>query len=430
MKTSEIVNRNIRISGRFFFIVILFVCTMFSHASIISAQTIDFNEALTEEESAIANDDITPIELDYSSSKIKTVLHKTGLIIELTIKKVAQTLSMSSMGNFHAFVASSSFRPGYKKMDFVIVGYKVFSGKGLSKKAEKYLSQDFPLPPRKDFRGFVKYSPSLEPVDSKSSRLNFKLNLEVDIGEAIKTASLAGINLSISALTYYSADMFLQSIQLQPIQNLIKKLFPKCIKLVTGKATSSSVDEIIETGTISRERLLGNISIDEVLDFSIKLGISFACFIVTSATQGAVISSVAMATLPIPVIGNVAMGALLGVIVSRTAAISVNVGLKYLHSKYVIIKFKRINRCLKEGSVYYEDLLYWLRENIAKETKKDEYRTIHKLLQFLRIKPVEEQRKWREILLTIRPILEFQSIQESSWIASRYISLLDLIVSN
>lgn len=143
-------------------------------------------------------------------------------------------------------------------------------------------------------------------------------------------------------------------------------------------------------------------------------------------TAGAALSAV---TLPIPVIGQVAVGAMLVNLAITNAPGLINWSVEEFRKGVFRDRLGKATMYLMGKYPPGKAQVSWFDNQVKAEAGKDDYSTLHRILFFLRLQPLNVRKPWKQAIKFYVPPVARQAEQKQSFNAERYLSILNYLLN-
>ncbi|MFZ2957658.1 MAG: hypothetical protein WA705_12270 [Candidatus Ozemobacteraceae bacterium] len=361
------------------------------------------------------------------------VHERAGKGILFGLQKVFQTVNQAGGDDFKINLTSSKFSSENTHLQLQIDGSMNALGWTTRVWLIKYFSTEMPLPQRPECRGFLKF---ILPADTKSIADNavvqtkFTCTLDVKVDECLKIIGMAIVGTGLSHLTVFQSDAFLQILDRIPQQNVqivLQKFFPRMFSFLAKRSAKKFFDELQLDGQVTGIRILTQIGLDEITGFSMSFGLGLAQSAAVGCVQGAVGVGVGAAVCTMPFFGNVAVGAIIVAITGKTADSLINFGINSFEAGLYRDRFAKIEGWLLGTYSPGVNQADWLVKQVATEAKKDDYSSLQRLvIHIQRVSPLKRG-FWQPYVNKLRSPVEFQARQDGSWVAQKYLGILDVL---
>lgn len=373
----------------------------------------------------------TPVQ----AASLDTAREKLGLALIAGLHRLLHVAN--DLGrNFEGKISSWDFVDGHRRLRIRIEGFAVLEGRWIRHRVMQFLSVETPLPRRPECEGFFQVMipewaakvPDRDPVP-----LPYRLDMQVDLDEAMKVAGMAAFNRLIEDLSIFSSADYQKVFAAVPnkrLQEILGKLFPGFLKYLTTRTVDTAFDQVLEHGGANGTALLAGFNLDELIGFGLNFGLGLVSTAAGGAAAGAAASAVGAAAITVPVIGEVAVGTVLVIVAAKTATTLVAWSKRAVQDTIFLDRFSKIDWYLLDRYPSGERDYNWFINQVNKESASEKYETLSQFMLFLRFRNLEIRRRWSPVMLQkIGPILESRAVHHQSWSAPKYRGMIDILFS-
>ncbi|OQA06695.1 MAG: hypothetical protein BWY66_01732 [bacterium ADurb.Bin374] len=358
---------------------------------------------------------------------------RAGKGILFGLQRIFLVINQAGQGEFQVKLSSTAFSEGNTRLKLVIGGNLNVIGWTAKYWIAKLFPTEMPLPPRPECRGFLKVHlpEGLSGIaDAAVVNLGFTVTLEVKVDECIRMIGMAVVGSGLSRVGLFESDAFLQILNQIPqaqIQYVTKKFFPKLFNFLARRSAKKFFDELLLDGQVTGSRIMTHIGLGEITGFAVNFGLGLARNAAVAGAQGAVGASVGAAVCSLPMFGNIALGAVLVAITGKAVDSLLDFGMNAFEAGMYRDRFAKIEGWLLGTFSPGENQAEWLEQQVAVEAQKDDYSSIQRLIIYIQRIPPLKRGFWEPFVAKLRVPLEFRACQEGSWIAQKYLGILDVL---
>lgn len=358
---------------------------------------------------------------------------RAGKGILFGLQRIFLVINQAGQGEFQIKLSSSAFSEGNTRLKLVIDGNLNVIGWTLKYWIAKHFPNEMPLPQRPECRGFLKFQLPAgfsDIADGKVVHVGFTTTLEVKVDECIRMIGMAVVGSGLSRVGLFESDAFLQILNQIPqaqVQYVTKKFFPKLFNFLTRRSAKKFFDELLLDGQVTGSRIMAHIGLGEITGFAVNFGLGLARNAAVAAAQGAVGAGVGAAVCSLPMFGNIALGAVLVAITGKAVGSLLDFGLNAFEAGMYRDRFAKIEGWLLGTFSPGEHQAEWFEQQVAAEAQKDDYSSIQRLVIYIQRVPPLKRGFWEPYVAKLRAPLEFKARQEGSWIAQKYLGILDVL---
>jgi len=359
---------------------------------------------------------------------------RAGKGILFGLQRIFLVINQAGQGEFQVKLSSTAFSEGNTRLKLVIGGNLNVIGWTAKYWIAKLFPTEMPLPPRPECRGFLKVHlpEGLSGIaDAAVVNLGFTVTLEVKVDECIRMIGMAVVGSGLSRVGLFESDAFLQILNQIPqaqIQYVTKKFFPKLFNFLARRSAKKFFDELLLDGQVTGSRIMTHIGLGEITGFAVNFGLGLARNAAVAGAQGAVGASVGAAVCSLPMFGNIALGAVLVAITGKAVDSLLDFGMNAFEAGMYRDRFAKIEGWLLGTFSPGENQAEWLEQQVAAEAQKDDYSSIQRLVIYIQRVPPLKRGFWEPYVAKLRAPLEFKARQEGSWIAQKYLGILDVLL--
>ncbi len=359
---------------------------------------------------------------------------RAGKGILFGLQRIFLVINQAGQGEFQVKLSSTAFSEGNTRLKLVIGGNLNVIGWTAKYWIAKLFPTEMPLPPRPECRGFLKVHlpEGLSGIaDAAVVNLGFTVTLEVKVDECIRMIGMAVVGSGLSRVGLFESDAFLQILNQIPqaqIQYVTKKFFPKLFNFLARRSAKKFFDELLLDGQVTGSRIMTHIGLGEITGFAVNFGLGLARNAAVAGAQGAVGASVGAAVCSLPMFGNIALGAVLVAITGKAVDSLLDFGMNAFEAGMYRDRFAKIEGWLLGTFSPGENQAEWLEQQVAVEAQKDDYSSIQRLIIYIQRIPPLKRGFWEPFVAKLRVPLEFRARQEGSWIAQKYLGILDVLL--
>lgn len=361
------------------------------------------------------------------------MFERAGKGILFGLQRMFLVINQAGRGEFQVKLSSSAFSDENTRLKLVIDGNLNVIGWTLKYWIAKLFPNETPLPQRPECRGFLKFHLPADLsniADADVVNVAFTTTLEVKVDECIRMIGMAVVGSGLSHVRLFESDAFLQILNQIPqaqVQYVMKKFFPSLFNFLTRRSAKKFFDEIQLDGKVTGSRIMAHIGLNEITGFAVNFGLGLARNAAVGAAQGAVGVGVGAAVCSLPVFGNIALGAVLVAITGKTVDSLLDFGLNAFEAGMYRDRFAKIEGWLLGTFSPGVNQAEWLEKQVAAEAQKDDYSSIQRLVIYIQRVPPLKRGFWEPYVNKLRAPLEFRARQEGSWIAQKYLGMLDVL---
>ncbi|KAF1083523.1 MAG: hypothetical protein GQF41_0301 [Candidatus Rifleibacterium amylolyticum] len=362
---------------------------------------------------------------------------RLGQAITCVFERLSQAGISAGKGNFTAGVEKPKFSRDYRKMRLKITGMQRMPVEAVKHKVPRFFFAETPLPPRKECVGFFRLFPpeNLEQLPAGSPvSLVYRLDLEINLQECVFIAAKAGVNFAIAESGILESEKLLipiKKISNEKLRAILERFFPKLVQLVVNKGTSNILNDLLSAG--NGQNVLRFAGIAELGPFAAYIGIEICKHIaaqqVKTMAMGSAGAALSAVTLPIPVIGQVAVGAMLVNLAITNAPGLINWSVEEFRKGVFRDRLGKATMYLMGKYPPGKAQVSWFDNQVKAEAGKDDYSTLHRILFFLRLQPLDVRKPWKQAIKFYVPPVARQAEQKQSFKAERYLSILNYLLN-
>lgn len=364
---------------------------------------------------------------------------RLGQALYLFIEKFAEAGGAIGRGNFTAKAGKPRYSANFRKMSIQIIGIQKLPVEAARHRAVRFFFTETPLPLRKECTGFFRVYPpeNLESISARSSiSLPFRLDLEINLQECVFIAAKSGIGFAIDESKILESDKLLiplKNISNAQFKGLLEKFFPSICSFVADRSSSRFLNSALSIGAENKQQTLKAIGIDEVIAFTTFASLQAAKYVasqhVARIAAGSVGTVIATIVVPVPVVGEVAVGAMLISLAIHNAPALLEWSIKEFQKGMFRDRLGKITMHLMGKYPPGSYQVTWFIDQVKKEALKDEFVTLHKTLFFLRLQPRNVRLPWKKALRPLVEPLTKQSLKNQSFKAEKYLSIVNYLLS-
>jgi hypothetical protein len=368
-----------------------------------------------------------------AANAMDVVMLRAGKGIIAVLSRACGILTQIGNRSFSAAVASTAFQGGNRKLRITIAGSVQVPGRYVRGKVMASLNQDCPLPYRPECQGIFRLTlpANAATVDANAwFGVPFRLDLGIDVEQTLKVLTMMGLGFGLKQVDLFPNEAFLNLINNIPSQNLrevLVRFFPGFVGFLEKRTISRAVDEILSDGRLTGGRALQGLGLDELVGFAVNFGLGMAQMTAAGFAKGAVAMGAGAAAVAMPGLSTIAVGAILEVVAVKLTGALVDLGKDQFDRGIYRDRFAKIDAFLLGTWEPGRHNIPWLENAITQEAKQDQYKTIEKLVIYLRAKDPLKRGWWNPLHPRLRAPLVFRSQQEGSWLAARYLAMWDLL---
>ncbi|MBP7634411.1 hypothetical protein KBA41_09565 [Candidatus Ozemobacteraceae bacterium] len=361
------------------------------------------------------------------------MFERAGKGILFGLQRIFLVINQAGQGDFQVKLSSSAFSEGNKRLKLVIDGKLNVIGWTVKYWIAKLFPNEMPLPQRPECRGFLKFHlpGGLSGIaDAAVVNLGFTTTLEVKVDECIRMIGMAVVGSGLSRVGLFESDAFLQILNQIPqaqVKYVTKKFFPKLFNFLARRSAKKFFDELLLDGQVTGSRIMTHIGLGEITGFAVNFGLGLARNAAVAAAQGAVGAGVGAAVCSLPMFGNIALGAVLVAITGKAVDSLLDFGMNAFEAGMYRDRFAKIEGWLLGTFSPGEHQAEWLEQQVTAEAQKDDYSSIQRLVIYIQRVPPLKRGFWESYVAKLRVPLEFRARQEGSWIAQKYLGILDVL---
>jgi hypothetical protein len=362
---------------------------------------------------------------------------RLGQAIACVFERLGQAGISAGKGNFTASFDKPKFSRDYRKMRLQITGMQRMPVEAVKHKVTRFFFTETPLPPRKECVGFFRLFPpeNLEKLPAGAPvSLVYRLDLEINLQECVLIAAKAGISFAIAESGILESDKLLgpvRKISNEHLRAILERFFPKLVQLAVNKGTTNILNNFLSAG--NGQNILRFAGIAELGPFATYIGIEICKHIaaqqVKTMAMGSAGAALSAITLPMPVIGQVAVGAMLVNLAITNAPGLINWSVEEFRKGVFRDRLGKATMCLMGKYPPGKSQVQWFEDQVKSEAAKDEYSTLHRILFFLRLQPLQVRKPWKQAIKFYAPPVARQAEQRQSFKAERYLSIINYLLN-
>lgn len=361
---------------------------------------------------------------------------RMGQAIACLLERLAQAGISVGKGNFTASIDKPFFSRDYRKMRLKITGMQRMPVEAVKHKVTRFFFTETPLPPRRECVGFFRLFPpeNLEQLPAGTPvSLVYRLDLEINLQECVFIAAKAGINFAIAESGILESERLLipiKKISNENLRAILERFFPKLVQLAVNKGTANILNNFLSAG--NGQNVLRFAGIAEMGPFAAYIGIEICKHIaaqqVNSMAMGSAGAALSAVTLPMPVIGQVAVGAMLVNLAITNAPGLINWSVEEFRKGVFRDRLGKATMYLMGKYPPGKSQVSWFDKQVKSEAAKDDYATLHRILFFLRLQPLHVRKPWKQAIKFYVPPVARQAEQQS-FKAERYLSIINYLLN-
>lgn len=365
---------------------------------------------------------------------------RLGQTIHLMIDRFAEAGAYVSKGNLNVKVGPPVFSKDFRKMQMRITGYQKLPISALKHRAIRFFFAETPLPPRKECVGFLKvFPPANHETLAATSIINlpYRLDLEVNLQQCVFIAAKAGINFALNETKLLEDQKLLlplQKINNAEFRKLLEKFFPAMCRFTLNKGIDKTLDTALSIGSGKPQSLLLSVGLDDFFSFAALAAIHGGKHVAAQQLKNLAAGSAGVAlsamVVPIPVVGEMAIGAFLVSLAIKNAPGVIDWSIQEFQRGIFRDRLGKATMYLMGKYPPGRFQVEWLQKQVGKEAEKDEFATLHKILFFLRLQPTSVRSPWKKVLASFaKPVAAKVSVGDS-FKAERYLSVIRFLETN
>lgn len=365
---------------------------------------------------------------------------RLGQAVHIFFDRFAEAATYISKGNFTAKVSKPDFSRDNRKMRLRIAGIQKLPAGIVRHKVVRFFYNETPMPYRSEYAGFLRVFPpvSLEKVTDKTPvKLGYRIDLEINLQECVKIAARSGINFAIDKSGLLESEKLLlplKKIENKEFQNLLAKLFPSLCNFALNRGINKTLDLILSAGSGKPQSAFKAVGMDDFVSFVTFAAMQGGQYViaqqVSNLAAGAAGAAVSTIVLPVPIIGEVALGAILVSLAVKNAPALLAWGVKEFQKGIFRDRLGKATMHLMGKYPPGRHQIVWFEKQIRSEAQKDDYQTLHRLLFFLRLQPLSVRRPWKKVLNSYAQIIETRVENADSFKAERYLAVIRFLQGN
>lgn len=361
---------------------------------------------------------------------------RLGQTIACLFERLGEVGINVGKGTFTASFNKPFFSRDYRKMRLKITGMQKMPVEAVKHKVTRFFFTETPLPPRKECVGFFRLFPPENLADMPAGTpvsLVYRLDLEINLQECVLIAAKAGVNFAIEESRILESDKLfvpIRKISDHNLRLLLERFFPKMVQLIVNKGTHNLLNGVLSAGN-TRESVLRSVGIDQLAPFAIFAAIEISKYVaadlVKNMAMGSAGAALSTITLPVPVVGQVAVGAMLVNLAITNAPGLINWSVDEF--KKGIFRDRLGKATMHLMGKYPPGIaqVRWFEDQVKSEAAKDDYSTLHRILFFLRLQPLNVRKPWKQALKAYVSPVSGQAQQGQSFKAERYLSIINFL---
>lgn len=380
-----------------------------------------------------------PFLLADTSAKISDrAFERLGLTIACLFERLGDAAINAGRGNFVASFERPKFSRDYRKMRLKITGMQKMPVEAVKHKVTRFFFAETPLPPRKECVGFFRVFPpeNLEELSAGSPiSLVYRLDLEINLQECVMIAAKAGISFAIEESGILESEKLLipvRKISNDNLRLLLERFFPKMVRIVVNKGTDNILSSFLSAGS-TRENILRSAGIDQLAPFTVFAAIEITKYLaaqqVKNLALGATGAALSTIIIPMPVIGQVAIGAMLvNLAITNTPGL-INWSVEEFQKGVFRDRLGKATMHLMGRYPPGSSQVRWFENQVKSEAANDDYSTLHRILFFLRLQPMNVRKPWKPALKNYVAPVARQADKNASFKAERYLSIINYLLN-
>lgn len=264
----------------------------------------------------------------------------------------------------------------------------------------------------------------------------FRLDLEVNLQQCVIIAAKSGISFAIEESKLLESDRLLFPLKKIPNEQFrvfLEKLFPGLCRFIADGAVDKALKVALSSGKDKPQAAMMFLGADDFLSFASFAAIQGGKFVVARQLQnlaagaaGAAISSI---VLPVPVIGELALGAMLVSLAVKNTPDLLSWSIKEFQKGLFRDRLGKATMYLMGQYPPGRAQILWFEKQINAEAGNDDFTTLHKTLFFLRLQPPSVRRPWKKVLGNFAIPVARQVETGKSFKAERYLSIIRYLES-
>jgi len=364
---------------------------------------------------------------------------RLGLLLQHFFERFATAGIELGRGNFTASVGRPVFSSDNRRMHFSVTGMQKMSVEAVRHRITRFFYTETPLPPRKEYTGFFRVYPpeTLDRIKAGSMvSLPFKLDIEINLQQCVFIAAKSGINFAINESKVFESDNLLipfKRVQNEEYRKLLEKFFPTMCRLVLNRGIDQVLNNLLSTSTNRSDNVFKAIGIDDLISLGTFASIHgvkhIAAHQLKNLAAGAAGSALATLVIPIPVFGELALGAMLVSLAIKNSPEIISWSIAEFQRGIFRDRLGKATLHLMGKYPPGSHQIQWFDKQIAAEAAKDEFETLHKTLFFLRLQPAGVRKPWKSALKLFRVPVAAMSDRKTSFKAERYLTIIDFLLS-
>ncbi|PKL39429.1 MAG: hypothetical protein CVV41_21130 [Candidatus Riflebacteria bacterium HGW-Riflebacteria-1] len=362
---------------------------------------------------------------------------RLGQAIAFLFERLGQAGITAGKGNFTASFDKPKFSRDYRKMRLQVTGMQRMPVEAVKHKVTRFFFTETPLPPRKECVGFFRLFPpeNLDELPAGAPvSLVYRLDLEINLQECVLIAAKAGVSFAIEESGIFESEKLLvplKKISNENLRAILERFFPKLVQLAVNKGTGYLLNSFLSAG--NGQNILRISGIGELGPFATYIGIEICKHIaaqqVKALAMGSAGAALSAITLPMPVIGQVAVGAMLVNLAITNAPGLINWSVEEFRKGVFRDRLGKATMNLMGKYPPGKSQVKWFEDQVKAEVARDEYSTLHRILFFLRLQPLNVRKPWQQTLKFYVPPVARQAQQKQSFKAERYLSIINYLLN-
>ncbi|PKL46824.1 MAG: hypothetical protein CVV42_15080 [Candidatus Riflebacteria bacterium HGW-Riflebacteria-2] len=362
---------------------------------------------------------------------------RMGQAITYLFERLGQAAITAGKGNFTASFDKPNFSRDYRKMRLQITGMQKMPVEAVKHKVTRFFFTETPLPPRKECVGFFRLFPpeNLDKLPAGAPiSLVYRLNLEINLQECVLIAAKTGVNFAIEESGILASEKLLipiKKISNENLRAILERFFPKLVQLAVNKGTGNLLNSFLSAG--NGQNILRVSGIGELGPFATYIGIEICKHVaaqqVKNLAMGSAGAALSAVTLPMPVIGQVAVGAMLVNLAITNSPGLINWSVEEFRKGVFRDRLGKATMNLMGKYPPGKAQVSWFDKQVKAEATKDDYSTLHRILFFLRLQPLHVRKPWKQAIKFYVPPVARQAEQRQSFKAERYLSILNYLLN-